>query len=85
VHRAHLRHRRSVPSHDPDREEEDEDRRVRIDFVSHGRRFQLELRRDHSVFHNDLAIVGQDDNRLHHLDTSHIYEGRVLGEKTIPV
>ncbi len=72
-----------MPNFDDDDVRSSELEPVRLDFFSHGRRFQLELRRDHSVFHNDLNIVDNDDNSLNHIDTSHIYEGRVLGkEKT---
>ena len=71
IHSEHLRHKRSLPEHE---------HKVRVDFHSHGRRFQLELERDHSVFHNDLVIKDANENTKH-LDTSHIYHGRVLGKK----
>ncbi len=110
---AHQRHRRSAPDYeDPDLDldfDSPGSPPVRLDFFSHGRRFQLELVRkrerekqsvfphyifkfmfvsaaqvrDHSVFHNDLSVVGGDDVALSSpsaSDTSHIYEGRVLGE-----
>ncbi|XP_059091577.1 disintegrin and metalloproteinase domain-containing protein 10-like isoform X2 [Tigriopus californicus] len=68
----HVRHKRSLP---------DEDHRVRLDFVAHGQRFQMELKRDHSVFHNDLSIHDNDDRPITHvLDTSHIYEGKLLDD-----
>lgn len=72
----HHRHKRSAPA---------DDHRVRVDFVAHGRRFNMELKRDHSVFHDNLVIKDQDENTLHHLDTSHIYEGRVLGERRLNI
>lgn len=72
VRTDHARHKRSLP---------DEDHRVRLDFVAHGQRFQMELKRDHSVFHNDLSIHDNDDRPITHiLDTSHIYEGKLLGK-----
>ena len=52
VHDQHHRHRRSVRQ---------DDHKVRIQFASHGRDFELELQRDHSVFHNHLVVERGDD------------------------
>ena len=77
VHAEHVRHKRSVPRPTVDGEPR---HKVRLDFAAHGRRFQMDLERDHSVFHNDLEILDQDENSLHHaVDTSHIYEGKLVG------
>ena len=48
--------------------------------MAHGKRFQLELQRDHSVFHDKLEIRDGDENVLGHIDTSHIYQGTIKGE-----
>ena len=72
VDRQHHRHKRSLPEHDHWVEG--------VEFRAHGRDFQLRLRRDHSVFHNDLAIVDGGDNHLAHLDLSHIYQGHLADE-----
>jgi hypothetical protein len=76
VHQEHLRHKRST---------HEEGHKVKLDFFSHGRRFQLELSRDHSVFSDRLVVVrgdhtGDRDEVIDGgLDTSHIYKGNVRG------
>lgn len=52
VHDQHHRHKRSLRQ---------DDHKVNIQFNSHGRDFELELKRDHSVFHNHL-VVERGDN-----------------------
>ena len=69
IHAQHHRHKRSAP--------EDEDR-VRVYFHSHGRPFDLELERDHSVFHNNLIV--ERNNEAFKPDLSHIYHGKLIGE-----
>ena len=69
VHGQHRRHKRAAVS---------EDHKVRVGFNSHGRKFDLELKRDHSVFHDKLVIEGSRGN-VADLDTSHIYEGSLKG------
>ena len=70
VHNQHRRHKRAAVN---------DNHIVQIGFDSHGRRFDLELKRDHSVFHDNLVI---EDSRGHitDLDTSHIYEGSLAGK-----
>ena len=69
IHAQHHRHKRSTP------QEED---RVRLHFHSHGRPFDLELERDHSVFHNNLIV--ERNNEAFKPDLSHIYHGKLIGE-----
>lgn len=66
----HHRHKRSTL---------DEDHRVNIQFEGHGRAFDLELKRDHSVFHNQL-VVERGEEVAHDVDLSHIYEGQLIDE-----
>lgn len=70
----HQRHKRSAMS---------DDHKVRINFASHGRDFDLELKRDHSVFHNDLVIERGDGQPIE-IETSHIYDGGLEGNKHPP-
>ena len=51
VHDQHHRHKRSLRQ---------DDHNVNIQFNSHGRDFELELKRDHSVFHNHLVVERGD-------------------------
>lgn len=72
VHTQHHRHKRSLP---------EEDHKVNIQFESHGRFFDLELKRDHSVFHNRLVLErGYQGAEAHDFDLSHIYEGGLSDE-----
>merc|ERR1711899_198539 len=72
VHTQHHRHKRSLP---------EEDHKVSIQFQSHGRFFDLELKRDHSVFHNGLVLErGYQGAQAHDFDLSHIYEGGLSDE-----
>ena len=68
IHEQHLRHKRSLRQ---------DDHKVRIRFTSHGRNFNLELQRDHSVFHDDLVNEGGLSEKA---DISHIYEGKLANE-----
>ena len=52
VHDQHHRHKRSLRQ---------DEHKVRIQFSSHGRDFDLELERDHSVFHNNLVVERGED------------------------
>ncbi len=63
----------------------EDDHRVKVDFFSHGRRFQLELQRDHSVFHDEMVVVRGDgeEDITQSVDTSHLYHGKVRGENKI--
>jgi disintegrin and metalloproteinase domain-containing protein 10 len=72
VHTQHHRHKRSLP---------EEDHKVNIQFESHGRSFDLELKRDHSVFHDGLVLErGYQGSQAHDFDVSHIYEGGLWNE-----
>ena len=51
---------------------------MRIHFHSHGRPFDLELERDHSVFHNKLIV--ERNSKAFKPDLSHIYHGQLIGE-----
>jgi len=70
VHDQHHRHKRSLRQ---------DEHKVRIQFSSHGRDFDLELERDHSVFHNNL-VVERGEDIAHDVDLSHIYEGKLADE-----
>jgi len=73
-------HSRSKRSSDAD---ESDAGRVRIDFESHGRKFNLDLQRDLSVFPSSVVIEDVEGRRLQHLEDNahkHLYEGRLLGE-----
>ena len=76
VHNQHHRHKRSLP----DPETGEHDHRVRVQFSSHGRYFDLSLQRDHSVFHNNLVVERGDDVIAADVDLSHIYEGELVNE-----
>eukprot|EP00095_Tigriopus_kingsejongensis_P005881 maker-scaffold38_size502422-snap-gene-4.24 protein:Tk05881 transcript:maker-scaffold38_size502422-snap-gene-4.24-mRNA-1 annotation:"disintegrin and metalloproteinase domain-containing protein 10 isoform x3" len=68
----HVRHKRSLP---------EEEHKVRLDFVAHGQRFQMELERDHSVFHDQLAIHDSQDRPItNSVATPILYEGRLLDD-----
>ncbi|KAK2193932.1 hypothetical protein NP493_4g01002 [Ridgeia piscesae] len=67
LHSKHVRAKRSLNT------------AVNLHFVSHGREFNLRLRRDTSTFSPD-AQLKQSDGSLVDLDVSHIYEGHVVGE-----
>lgn len=72
VHGQHHRHKRSLPQ---------DDHTVNIQFESHGRSFDLELKRDHSVFHDGLVLErGYQGSQAHDYDVSHIYEGGLSDE-----
>ena len=72
----HSRSRRSVV-------DDDGSHKVQISFGSHGRNFDLELKRDLSVFPDSVVIEDYDGRRLQHLESKahhHIYEGLLSGE-----
>ncbi|XP_031334981.1 disintegrin and metalloproteinase domain-containing protein 10 isoform X3 [Photinus pyralis] len=68
VHRSHLRSKRSVVT----------DHEVHMSFYAHGRKFNLRLRRDLSVFHEKLEVHGPNGPIA--ADTSHIYHGHLKDE-----
>ncbi|KAG5883381.1 hypothetical protein JTB14_018141 [Gonioctena quinquepunctata] len=55
------------------------DNLVHLSFRSHGRDFRLRLKRDLSVFSDDMEVHGPQ-GKHDNVDTSHIYEGHLLGE-----
>ncbi|XP_023703400.1 disintegrin and metalloproteinase domain-containing protein 10 isoform X2 [Cryptotermes secundus] len=69
VHRSHIRARRSVTR----------DNAVHLRFTSHGRSFNIRLKRDLSTFSNNLVVVGPSGQK-EDLETSHIYHGHIIGE-----
>ena len=70
LHDQHGRHKRSLS---------EDNHKVRLQFDSHGREFNMELQRDHSVFHNNL-VVERGDSEANDVDLSHIYEGVLVDE-----
>lgn len=70
VHERHMRIKRSP---------QDRDAALHLKFHSHNRHFHLRLKRDASVFSNDLVIEAHDRKPLA-VDLSHIYSGHLLGE-----
>lgn len=69
LHQRHQRVRRAT-SH-PDTE-------LHLDFVAHGRQFNLRMKRDTSIFSDDFFVELPTGER--HDDTSHIYAGKLHGE-----
>ena len=76
VHRESTRHKRSLPQ---------DSHKVQMDFFSHGRRFQLDLQRDHKAFGDRLEVIRgdhterNDESITDKVDTSHMYHGQVRG------
>ncbi|KAJ9581415.1 hypothetical protein L9F63_023409, partial [Diploptera punctata] len=69
VLRSHLRARRSVIR----------DNSVHLRFSSHGRSFNIRLKRDLNTFSSNLVVIGPTGQQ-EDLETSHIYQGHILGE-----
>ncbi|KAF4532479.1 hypothetical protein B566_EDAN003055 [Ephemera danica] len=70
LHRSHLRAKRSVTHSDAV---------VHLHFRAHGRAFSVRLKRDVSTFSDSLEVIGPSGN-VEPVDTSHIYQGHILGE-----
>ncbi|KRT80735.1 hypothetical protein AMK59_4955, partial [Oryctes borbonicus] len=68
VHKAHLRTKRSASK----------DHAVHLSFRSHGRHFRLRLKRDLTVFSDNLEVHGSKGQI--DVDTSHIYNGHIIGD-----
>uniref|UniRef100_A0A8C7DPJ8 Disintegrin and metalloproteinase domain-containing protein 10 n=1 Tax=Oncorhynchus kisutch TaxID=8019 RepID=A0A8C7DPJ8_ONCKI len=70
IHDKHLRAKRALHH---------QDAFLHLDFHAHGRHFNLRMKRDTSLFAEDLkvSVGGQEVN----YDTSHIYTGEIYGEK----
>ncbi|XP_063229984.1 disintegrin and metalloproteinase domain-containing protein 10 [Bacillus rossius redtenbacheri] len=69
VHRSHARAKRSAAG----------DASVDVNFSAHSRSFKIRLKRDTSMFSDDLVVHGHDGSRVP-VDTSHIYRGHVADE-----
>nr|CAD7430532.1 unnamed protein product [Timema monikensis] len=69
VHRNHVRAKRSVTRENA----------VHLHFSAHRRSFNIRLKRDLSTFSSNLVVHGPD-GREEDLDTSHIYQGHIIGE-----
>ncbi|KAK0168219.1 hypothetical protein PV327_002044 [Microctonus hyperodae] len=68
VHQHHLRAKRSVTF----------DNEISVKFNAHKRHFHLRLKRDLSIFSDNLIIEGPS-GEIEDLDTSHIYHGHLVG------
>jgi len=71
VHRSHIRARRSVTR----------DNAVHLRFISHGRSFNIRLKRDLSTFSNNLVVVGPT-GQVEDVEASHIYHGHIIGKRS---
>ncbi|XP_074094703.1 zinc-dependent metalloprotease kuz isoform X5 [Cotesia typhae] len=69
IHQSHLRSKRSVVHNNV----------VNIHFNAHSRDFHIRLKRDLSTFSDNLVIEGPS-GEIEDMDTSHIYEGHLVGE-----
>ncbi|XP_068082723.1 disintegrin and metalloproteinase domain-containing protein 10 isoform X2 [Anabrus simplex] len=69
VHRNHMRARRSVT----------QEHMVHLHFNAHEKEFNIRLKRDLYTFSDNLVIHGPT-GEVEDLDTSHIYQGHILGE-----
>lgn len=69
VHQHHLRAKRSVTF----------DNEISVKFNAHKRHFHLRLKRDLSIFSDNLIIEGPS-GEIEDLDTSHIYHGHLVGK-----
>ncbi|XP_057687379.1 disintegrin and metalloproteinase domain-containing protein 10 [Corythoichthys intestinalis] len=70
VHKKHQRAKRALSP---------QDEILHLNFHSHGRNFNLRMKRDTSMFTPDVVMeVSGEENPI---DTSHIYSGEILGEK----
>uniref|UniRef100_A0AAQ5YHF5 Disintegrin and metalloproteinase domain-containing protein 10 n=1 Tax=Amphiprion ocellaris TaxID=80972 RepID=A0AAQ5YHF5_AMPOC len=70
VHSKHQRTKRAL-SH--------EDKFLHLDFHAHGRHFNLRMKRDTTLFAQDLKVDVSGEEIPY--DTSHIYTGEIYGEK----
>ncbi|KAK7891027.1 hypothetical protein WMY93_022990 [Mugilogobius chulae] len=70
VHHYHQRAKRAL-SH--------QDKFLHLDFHAHGRHFNLRMKRDTSLFAQDLKVDVSGEEIPY--DTSHIYTGEIYGEK----
>ena len=80
IDQQHKRHKRSTPTQNEAtlslQQQSRNQQHVDLEFSAHGRIFNLRLKRDYSVFHNDIEIEdGAGNSILSDHDLSHIYEG----------
>ncbi|XP_037103271.1 disintegrin and metalloproteinase domain-containing protein 10 isoform X1 [Syngnathus acus] len=70
LHKKHQRVKRALTP---------KDETLHLNFHSHGRHFNLQMKKDTSVFSPDFSmeVSGEDEP----IDTSHIYSGELLGEE----
>ena len=72
IHEKHLRVKRwAGVSESPE---------IHINFNAHNKQFHLRLRRDTSVFSDNLQVDGDALAPNEELDTSHLYSGHLQGE-----
>ncbi|XP_008561209.1 disintegrin and metalloproteinase domain-containing protein 10 [Microplitis demolitor] len=69
IHQSHLRAKRSVTQNNV----------ISINFNAHSRNFHIRLKRDLSTFSDNLVIEGPS-GEIEDIDSSHIYEGHLVGE-----
>ncbi|XP_053573502.1 disintegrin and metalloproteinase domain-containing protein 10 isoform X2 [Bombina bombina] len=70
LHQKHQRAKRAISQ---------DDQFVHLDFHAHGRQFNLRMKRDTSLFAEDLKVeIGGETINY---DTSHIYTGQLFGEQ----
>lgn len=71
--RSHDRAKRSVTNSDSN---------VHVAFRAHGHHFRLRLRRDLETFSNSIEVIDGSGKQIHSndIDTSHIYNGHIVGE-----
>ncbi|XP_055372053.1 disintegrin and metalloproteinase domain-containing protein 10 [Condylostylus longicornis] len=69
IHTSHMRAKRSVTK----------DHYINLKLNAHGRNFHLRIKRDLETFSDKLEV--HSTNGPINVDTSHIYEGHVIGEK----
>ncbi|XP_031413734.1 disintegrin and metalloproteinase domain-containing protein 10 [Clupea harengus] len=70
LHSKHQRAKRAI-SH--------EEKYIHLEFLAHGRHFNLRMRRDTTLFAPDLRVEVSGEEQPY--DTSHIYTGELYGEK----
>lgn len=70
LHNSHQRAKRALSP---------QDRTVHLNFHAHGRQFNLQMKKDTTLFSPDFVIEVSGEEEP--IDTSHIYSGEVFGEK----
>ncbi|XP_071387753.1 disintegrin and metalloproteinase domain-containing protein 10, partial [Centroberyx affinis] len=70
LHSSHQRAKRAVSP---------QDSTLQLDFHAHGRHFNLQMKRDTTLFSPDLIVEVSGEKTP--VDTSHIYTGEIFGER----